>query len=558
MNDGRGTAGGERWLRADERRKMDAGDAERNSRAVLNAPAGKPLLAHRSSLIAASVLGALTVAGFAPLRLFPLPIVTLAALVILWQRAPSPRIAAAVGYAWGLGLFLAGTSWIYVSLHDFGAMPAPLAALATLLFCAYLAAYPALAGYLYARVSSPAAVKAALMLPACWTLLEWTRGWLLTGFPWLALGYSQIPASPLAGYAPILGIYGVTLMSAVTGGLLVALWNGYRGNATGEAMAAQQHPRGSHRGWKFTVPVSTFILLAIWLGGYLLREVEWTAPHGNAVSVSLLQGNVPQDLKWRPERVQATLQNYGRLAFSSPSRLIVFPETALPLFLDQVPHGYLAALAEHARKNAGDLLIGVAERLPDGRYYNSVISLGTAETQSYRKVHLVPFGEFIPLRPLLGGIVSVLSIPLQDFSRGGIDQRPLRLAGQRIAVNICYEDAFGEEIIRQLPEATLLVNVSNVAWFGRSIAPQQHLQISQARALETGRYLLRATNTGVTAVIDPRGRVVRSAPEFTRAVVTYDVPGRAGATPYIRMGNYAVLALCALLLAAAGYAGRRR
>ena len=200
----------------------------------------------------------------------------------------------------------------------------------------------------------------------------------------------------------------------------------------------------------------------------------------------------------------------------------------------------------------------MAEGAPTGEYFNSVVSLGTAAPQRYRKSHLVPFGEFIPLRPVLAWIVNVLAIPLQDFSRGRPDQRPLAIAGQRVAVNICYEDAFGEEIIRQLPEASLLVNVSNVAWFGRSIAPQQHLQISQARALETGRYMLRATNTGVTAVIDPRGEVVARAQEFTAALVSAEVTGYAGATPYVRWGNYAVLLLCAALAASAIVLARER
>jgi apolipoprotein N-acyltransferase len=216
-----------------------------------------------------------------------------------------------------------------------------------------------------------------------------------------------------------------------------------------------------------------------------------------------------------------------------------------------VPGDYLASLADHARHNGGDVLIGVPERLPSGGYYNSVISLGASKIQAYRKSHLVPFGEFIPLRPVLGWIVSVLAIPLQDFSRGSPDQRPLAVAGQRVAVNICYEDAFGKEIIRQLPEATLLVNVSNVAWFGRSIAPQQHLQISQARALETGRYMLRATNTGVTAIVNERGSVVDAAPQFTTAVVTGSVQGHSGTTPYIRWGNHPILGVCLLVLALA-------
>jgi apolipoprotein N-acyltransferase len=502
---------------------------------------------HRSSLIVPFVLGAFTVLGFAPFSLFAVPVFTLAALLLLWQRAGTWQYTAVIGFAYGLGLFLCGVSWVYVSLHDFGAMPALLAAFATLLFCGFLALFPALAGYLYAKAPFAAGIKLGIFFPAAWTLLEWMRGWLFTGFPWLAFGYSQIPSSPLAGYAPVLGVYGVTLGTVMTSGLLVVLWQRYRESDERGTRNAERTLRNPALSWKFIVHGSSLIILALWAGGWGLKQIEWTHPVGEPVAVSLLQGNVPQDLKWRDDRVQATLEDYRELAQSSASRLIILPETALPLFLDNVPTDYLAGLAAHARNNRGDMLIGVPERLPNGQYYNSVISVGTAPTQRYHKFHLVPFGEFIPLRPLLGGIVGALAIPLQDFSRGTERPRPLEVAGQRVAVNVCYEDAFGGEIIRQLPQATVLVNVSNVAWFGRSIAPQQHLQISQARALESGRYMLRATNTGVTAVISPRGEVVRRAPEFTRAVLSYPIPGFQGSTPYVRWGNYAVLALAMAL-----------
>ncbi len=508
-------------------------------------------------MVLAFLLGAVTVAGFAPFYLFPLPIVTLAALFALWHRAAGARPAALIGFAYGLGLFLFGVSWVYVSLHDFGAMPAPLAALATLLFCAFIALLPAAAGYASAKLNVPPAVKLGLFIPALWTLAEWTRGWLFTGFPWLAVGYSQVPLSPLAGYAPVLGVYGVTLSSAVTAGLLVVLWQRCttRDEGGGRRAEGKAWPGISFK--SLILHPSSLILIALWLAGWGLKQIEWTEPVGTPVTVSLLQGNIAQDLKWREERVRATLDAYRGLAEASTSRLIILPETALPLFLEQVPQDYLSALTAHARKNQGDILIGVPERLPNGEYFNSVVSFGTAPTQAYRKSHLVPFGEFIPLRPVLGWIVGVLAIPLQDFARGAEDQQPLAVAGQRVAVNICYEDAFGEEIIRQLPEATVLVNVSNVAWFGRSIAPQQHLQISQARALETGRYLLRATNTGVTAAIDPRGEVVAGAPEFTAATVTHPIQGYSGSTPYVRWGNYAALTLCLTLIAVARWAGSR-
>ena len=484
---------------------------------------------HPSSFILAFVLGAVTVAGFAPFYLYPLPVVTLAGLFYLWSRAERPRAAAAIGFAYGLGLFLFGVSWVYVSLHDFGAMPAPLAAVATLLFCAFLALFPAAVGYVCARPSVAPSARFALLAPAIWTLAEWTRSWIFTGFPWLALGYSQVPSSLLAGYAPALGIYGVTLATAASAGLLLLMCR----HATGKPLFYR----------------SALLFLLIGLGGWALKQAEWTRPAGAPLKVSLLQANIAQDLKWNEDRIVETLETYRALAMLSKSPLIVLPETALPLFLERVPKDYLAEFAAHARRNGGDILIGVPERLPGGEYYNSVVSFGTAPTQTYRKSHLVPFGEFIPLRPLLGAIVGALAIPLQDFSRGAENQRPLAVAGQLVAVNICYEDAFGEEIIRQLPEATLLVNVSNIAWFGRSIAPRQHLQISQARALETGRPMLRATNTGVTGVIGPDGELREAAPEFAVATVTHRIQGYGGATLYVRWGNAAVLVLCLVLIA---------
>lgn len=499
----------------------------------------------RASL-AAVALGAATVAGFAPLYFYPLTILALAVLAWLFERAASPARAAALGWWFGLGFFLCGVSWVYVSLHNFGAMPVPLAALATLLFCAFLALFPAVAAYGYLKLGTPPWVRLALVLPALWTLTEWVRGWIFTGFPWLSLGYSQVPVSPLAGYAPVLGVFGVTLATVASAGLITLLAESLsrRKGAGASARAVLAHP-------------ALIGLVALWLGGYALGHARWTQPEGTPVSVALLQGNIPQEIKWQAEGLRTTLRTYHRLALAADAKLVVFPETALPLFLNDVPPDYLASLEDHARRTGGDVLIGVPEKLPSGEYYNSVISLGASPPQTYRKTHLVPFGEFIPLRPVLGWIVSVLAIPLQDFSRGTTDPRPLAVAGERVAVNVCYEDAFGEEIIRQLPEATLLVNVSNVAWFGRSIAPQQHLQISQARALEAGRYMLRSTNTGMTAIIDERGHVVKAAPQFEAAVVEGTVQGRAGATPYVRWGNYAIIAICVLLIAATLAVSRR-
>ena len=513
----------------------------------------------------AALAGAVTVLGFAPFYLFPLPIATLALLIVLWRGAASRRDAALIGFSFGLGYFLAGVSWVYVSLHDFGAMPALLAGVLTLLFCGYLALYPAATGWVYHALGPRSALATLAALPALWTLAEWLRGWLFTGFPWIALGYAQVPASPLAGYVPVLGIYGASFATVLSAGLLVTLYlrlttkdEGGRRKEEVKHSGLTIHPSAFilHPLRPLLHP-SSFILVAFWIGGYLLQQIDWTQPAGEPVTVSLLQGNIPQDMKWRDDKIKATFDTYRNLAAASDAQLIILPETALPLFLHDVPRNYLDELAAHARSNGGDVLIGVPERSDARDYYNSVLSFGTAPTLTYRKSHLVPFGEFVPLKPLFGWFLEVTQIPLLDFARGADTQQPLAVAGQRVAVNICYEDAFGEEIIRQLPQATLLVNVSNVAWFGRSIAPQQHLQISQARALETGRFMLRATNTGVTAVIDTRGELVAAAPEYATAVVSRTVQGYGGATPYVRMGNAALLVLCLALLGVAHWASRK-
>lgn len=488
------------------------------------------------------LLGAATVAGFAPFHLYPIPVLTLAGLLLLWRRCGNARAAAATGLAFGLGLFLGGASWVYVSLHDYGGMAMPVAGLFTFLFCAYLACYPALVGALLHRHGGSEPLCWLLLFPAVWVLSEWTRGWVFTGFPWLAVGYSQVPDGPLAGYAPVLGVYGTSLVVALTAGALAWLITRFL------ARAALAFPR---RLVLAAFDGGLWVLVAVVIIGAALTTKNWTTQMpGPPTRVSLLQGNIPQELKWRPERALETLETYLRLTRAAETELILLPETALPMFNVDVPPEYMAALAAVGRRNGGDVLVGVPELAGAGRYYNSVISLGSAPSQSYRKHHLVPFGDYFPLRPVLGWVMNLLHIPMSDFSRGEKVQQPMAVAGQRVAVNICYEDVFGEEIIRQLPEATVLANFTNDAWWGRSIASKQHLQIAQMRALETGRYMLRATNTGVSAIIDTRGRVVASAPEFVTTTVTGEIRGFQGATPYIRLGNRAVLTLAALLIAA--------
>jgi apolipoprotein N-acyltransferase len=294
------------------------------------------------------------------------------------------------------------------------------------------------------------------------------------------------------------------------------------------------------------------LALAVVVTGFAAGQIEWTSRFGDRpISVTLVQGNIPQELKWHPDKARDTLRRYLQLARASNSKLIILPETALPMFDVDLPAGYLDALAAHARSVGGDILTGIPEFAASGVYYNSVISLGTSPRQTYRKVHLVPFGDYFPMRWAFGWFMRMVDIPMSDFSRGAADQQPIDAAGQKIAANICYEDVFGEEIIRQLPEATILANFTNDAWWGRSLASRQHLQISQMRSLETGRSMLRATNTGVTAVIDQRGRVQAVAPEFETTVVDAQVWGHTGATPYVRWGNYAFLVVALLMIGVA-------
>jgi apolipoprotein N-acyltransferase len=470
--------------------------------------------------LAALLLGALAVFGYAPFYLYPIPILTLAGLFFLWRSAQTPRQSFQLGYFYGLGLFGAGVSWIYVSLHDFGGMPLAAAAVATTGFCAFLALFPAAAGWLSSRFGE----RKVWAMPFAWVLTEWVLNWIFTGFPWMTLGYSQVPYSPLAGLAPVFGVFGVSLAATVAAALLPALFNA-----------------------RVRKPVLA-ALLALWITGSALKHVEWSAPIGKPVSVSLLQGNIPQDMKWQPEEVRNTLQTYLELARTNPAELVVLPETALPLLWHQVPADYLAALAEPAGALGGDTLVGAPEQVGD-EYFNSMFSLGNSLPQSYSKFHLVPFGEFIPFKVALGWIYhDLLHIPLSDLSSGPKYQKPLAVAGQKIAVNICYEDVFGEEIIRQLPEATLLVNASNDAWYGHSLAAHQHLQISQTRAMETARMMLRATNTGATAIVAPDGTIVAEAPHFTTTALTGQAQGYTGTTPYVRWGNWPAITLILLAL----------
>ena len=477
----------------------------------------------------AAFAGALAVAGFAPYGFWPAPILSLTVLMLLWRHARGRWAAAELGFLWGMGCFVSGVSWLEISLHDFGGMPRSLAVLCILGFSALLACFPAAVGYFAARFANRPKTRWLLAVPTLWTLSEWVRSWFLTGFPWLSLGYAQTPDGPLSGFAPVFGVFGVTLASVLLAGLVTALVTARRDD---HALA----------------PLALAVLLLAGAGTGL-RHVHWTRPAGMPLSVNLLQGNIAQDRKFQPEFAELTVERYLNMLRASQGHLIVMPESAFPFMRQDLPESVADTLVRFGHEHDADILVGMFSEPERGQFFNSVFSFGHSSSQTYQKVHLVPFGEFIPVEGILKPLMrAVLSIPIDSQQRGSVDQPPLRVMGQEAAVDICYEDAFGEEVIRALPRATLLVNVTNDAWFGNSIGPEQHLQMAQTRALETGRSMLRATNTGVTAIIDPYGHILARAPRGEIFNLMGQVQGYEGSTPFVLMGNYGILALCLLAL----------
>ncbi len=473
--------------------------------------------------------------AFAPFDLYPVAYLAPAILFAGWIDA-RPSRAAWRGFLFGLGMFGIGVSWVYVSLHDYGNMPGPLAGLAVLLFVAFLASFPAAVGWLQGRlVRGHGTLHLVLVVPALWVLLEWVRTWIFTGFPWLHLGYSQID-TPLAGYASWIGVFGVSFACAASAGALL------------------QAGRDRRHLWSRHVP----IIALVWLGGWLGGKVEWTHPAGEPLPVALIQGNVPVTVKWVPEYRQSIIDLYLRLSMrAAGARLIVWPESAVPGYLSEIGPDLIPRLERAGKGLNADFVFGAVEKDERRRtYYNSAVSVGS-RVETYRKQHLVPFGEFLPLKPVLGWLINYLHIPMSDFSAGPKDQAPLPAARRLAGVSICYEDAFGEEVIRMLPQATLLINLSEDAWFGRSLAPHQRLQMARMRAIESGRPMLRAANTGPSAVIDYHGEVVARSPEFRQYVLSASISPTDGVTPYVRFGNWPIISVLCMAVVLAWYVSRR-
>ena len=465
---------------------------------------------------AAFFLGVSCILGLAPFAFWPIPILALVCLRFFCQKKTA-RQAFYLGFAFGFGYFLASVSWIYVSLHTFGGMPALLAVIITVLFCAFLAFFPAIALYVDHLVDKNQ--QSLWTFPFCWMGTEWIRGLIFTGFPWALIGYSQIPNGPLTPLAPIGGIYFLSLLT-ITGAQAIFLLI-------------------TKSGWQKALLF--FLILGVSI--LVLAQKQWTKPY-RTQTVALVQGNIAQDIKWDPKHSAESLEHYANLIEQSQASIVITPESALPIFWNDLPPSYIERILRHASAAKADILLGVVE-YEEGVLYNSLVNIGISGTQIYRKIHLVPFGEYVPLRPLTQWFMDLVDIPLTDFRPGHQHQPPLHLQGLQIAPNICYEDAFPGELIPRAKIAHILVNVSNDAWFGDSFAPFQHLQIAQARALELAKPLLRVTNMGPSAFIDEKGHILDSIPYNQTKVLHVNVTSRVGMTPYAFWGNWLIMALLA-------------
>ena len=475
--------------------------------------------------------GGLSTLAFAPFDLSWLVFLTFALAFYIWDKLPAKK-AAINGWMFGLGLQCTGVSWIFYSLHTHGSAPAVFAVLLIFLLCSYLSIYTALAAYTVNRfLPDKPVLRMLVFYPSSWVIFEWLQGYVMTGFAWMQTGYTQIDL-PLSGYAPVLGNHGVGGMLALSAGAIVLILR---------------------QGQQFNIKRSLIVLLPVlilWLVGGLLKNVNWTEKHGDPIKVSVIQGNIAQKDKWKSHMKQATLDLYRELSLAQKDiDLIIWPETAVPDYRYRATP-YLEQLQDDMERSNADLLLGIFDKNEQGRVLNSVLNV---QGGIYSKRHLVPLGEYIPLRFLIEFFNTWVKIPMSDIISGDEEQALLIAAGVPIGVSICFEEAFSRDVIKDLPEAKILVNVSNDAWFEDSHELNQHHTIARMRALESGRYMIRSTNTGITSIIGPHGEVIKQLPKFEMGVLTGDVQPLSGATPFVQWGDWLIVSLCSLMLLGFGY-----
>lgn len=492
-----------------------------------------PKLPTRNWLSAAILViaGALQTLTFSPFHLWFLGPVSV--FLVLWATVhlPSTQLFRS-GWLLGTGLFGSGASWVYISISEHGNTPIPIAVILMVLFIAGLALFPALAFWFWGKLARNSATRRLLLFPAIWVLGDWLRGWLLTGFPWLYLGTAHTDG-PLAGLAPLTGVHGVTLWITVTA---VAAYGAWWLLLTARKTAAA---------------ATLVVALIPWFTAPLLNRLEWTQLSEEPISFAAMQGNIPQQIKWDPDFLRDQIVTYlGMTEEHWDKDLILWPETAIPL-----PQNQAGKIIEHIREELGEnstLISGIpwygySDKLEDYTFHNSITVIGNGEG-TYHKQKLVPFGEYVPLQGLLRGLIGFFDLPMSSFSPGPKYQSPLTAKDTRVMPYVCYEVAYPDFVAVNARNTGLLLTISNDGWFGDSIGPLQHLQIARMRALETGRYMLRGTNNGVTAIIDHKGQITERIPQFERAVLTGEARTAEGSTPYMQTGSWPMLTLAAILI----------
>lgn len=481
-------------------------------------------------ILLAPLLGALLVLAFAPYQIFPLSILAPAGLLWLWLES-TPKKAFILGWLFGLGLFGFGVYWVYISIHQFGGVPIPLAIGITGALMVILALFPAVVGYVLTRYFDMKQTSTILLaFPACWVMSEWIRSWIFTGFPWLFLGYSQTN-SPLKGYAALFGVYGVSLFVLLSSALLVTAYLKFQSKQF------------------LKVYYCLFGLIAIWGAGALLCLIPWTQAIGQAIPISLVQGNIPQSLKWDPAQTKLSEDQYLKLTENlwSKSKIIIWPEAAIPKPLLESAD-LIQTLDDRAVANGNHLILGIPINASQNKsYYNGLVTLGP-EKKVYLKRHLVPFGEYTPRTNLINWIMGFMDIPMSDLIPGKINQGPLVLGSIKILPSICYEIAFPDLIWVADPTISFLLTVTNDAWFGKSSAQAQHLQMAAMRAIEFNRPVLMVSNDGITASIAPDGTIQEAAPTHEAYVLNTTVQPRYGMTPWMRNGSDPILFILVLFL----------